>query len=190
MNLFGAIISASAMAVAPPPASLGQPAGLGAAGSVAMLIRNRRGPSASLRRRGLASFVAFMLLAPSQGSAQTLQSFEDLALRVNLDDQLQVEDQSGVRTTGRLHAAHARCDRDPDRSRREAFHARHRARGRRARSRAPQGRTHRGRRVRCSWRVGVLGSESRNIKELRQLAAARRGADRRTPGPGCRGTHP
>jgi hypothetical protein len=43
-----------------------------------------------------------MLLAPSQGSAQTLQSFEDLALRVNLDDQLQVEDQSGVRTNGRL----------------------------------------------------------------------------------------
>ena len=43
-----------------------------------------------------------MLLAPSQGSAQTLQSFEDLALRVNLDDQLQVEDQSGVKATGRL----------------------------------------------------------------------------------------
>jgi hypothetical protein len=43
-----------------------------------------------------------MLLAPSQGSAQVLQSFEDLALRVNLDDQLRVEDQSGGRTTGRL----------------------------------------------------------------------------------------
>ncbi len=43
-----------------------------------------------------------MLLAPSQGSAQALQSFEDLALRVNLDDQLQVEDQSGVKATGRL----------------------------------------------------------------------------------------
>jgi hypothetical protein len=43
-----------------------------------------------------------MLLAPSQGSAQTLQSFEDLALRVKLDDQLQVEDQSEVRTNGRL----------------------------------------------------------------------------------------
>ncbi|RPI56510.1 MAG: hypothetical protein EHM55_05110 [Acidobacteria bacterium] len=40
--------------------------------------------------------------APHQGSAQALQSFEDLALRVNLDDQLQVEDQSGTRTTGRL----------------------------------------------------------------------------------------
>jgi len=43
-----------------------------------------------------------MLLAPSQGSAQALQSFEDLALRVNLDDQLRVEDQSGVKATGRL----------------------------------------------------------------------------------------
>jgi hypothetical protein len=43
-----------------------------------------------------------MLLAPSQGSAQALQAFEDLALRVNLGDQLQVEDQSGVRATGRL----------------------------------------------------------------------------------------
>jgi hypothetical protein len=31
-----------------------------------------------------------------------LQSFEDLALRVNLDDQLQVEDRSGAKATGRL----------------------------------------------------------------------------------------
>jgi hypothetical protein len=43
-----------------------------------------------------------MMLAPSQGSAQALQSFTDLALRVNLDDHLRVEDQSGGRTTGRL----------------------------------------------------------------------------------------
>jgi hypothetical protein len=43
-----------------------------------------------------------MLAAPSQGSAQVLQSFEDLALRINLDDHLRVEDQSGVKTTGRL----------------------------------------------------------------------------------------
>jgi hypothetical protein len=43
-----------------------------------------------------------MLAVPSQGSAQALQSFDDLALRVNLDDQLRVEDQSGVRVTGRL----------------------------------------------------------------------------------------
>ena len=41
-------------------------------------------------------------MAPSEGSAQVLQSFDDLALRVNLDDQLQVEDQSGVKATGRL----------------------------------------------------------------------------------------
>jgi hypothetical protein len=43
-----------------------------------------------------------MLVAPSQGSAQVPQSFEDLALRVNLDDHLRVEDQSGVKATGRL----------------------------------------------------------------------------------------
>jgi hypothetical protein len=71
--LIGAIVSASAMVVTPRRASL-----------------------------GLASFVALTLLAPSPGSAQALQSFEDLALRVNLDDQLQVEDQSGLKATGRL----------------------------------------------------------------------------------------
>jgi hypothetical protein len=43
-----------------------------------------------------------MLVAPSQGSAQALQSFEDLGLRVNLDDHLRVEDRSGVKATGRL----------------------------------------------------------------------------------------
>jgi len=50
----------------------------------------------------LVSFIALVLLAPSRGSAQALQSFEDLALRVNIDDQLQVEDQSGVKGAGRL----------------------------------------------------------------------------------------
>jgi len=50
----------------------------------------------------VASFVAVLLVTPSQGSAQVLESFEDLALRVNLDDQLQVEDRSGVKATGRL----------------------------------------------------------------------------------------
>jgi len=54
MNPIGALISAPAMAVAPPQASLGQPAGLGAVRSVARLIRNRRGPSDSRPRRGLA----------------------------------------------------------------------------------------------------------------------------------------
>jgi hypothetical protein len=102
MNLIGALILASALAVAPPQASLGQPAGLGAVGSVAVLNRNRRWPSAKLRRTGLAAFVALMLVAPSQGSAQALQSFEDLALWVNLDDHLQVEDQAGIKATGRL----------------------------------------------------------------------------------------
>ena len=56
----------------------------------------------SLRRAGLVSFVLSLLLAPSQGWAQALPAFEDLALLVNLDDQLQVEDQSGAKTTGRL----------------------------------------------------------------------------------------
>jgi len=102
MSLIGALTSAAAMAVAPPQASLGQPAGLGAVGSGPRLMRNRRWPRASPRRTGLASFVALMLVAPSQGSAQALQSFDDLALRVNLDDQLRVEDQSGVKATGRL----------------------------------------------------------------------------------------
>jgi hypothetical protein len=54
-----------------------------------------------MRRTVVGSFFA-LLLAPSQGSAQALQSFEDLALRVNLDDQLKVEDQSGVKAAGRL----------------------------------------------------------------------------------------
>jgi hypothetical protein len=43
-----------------------------------------------------------MLVAPSQGSAQVLHSFEDLALRVNLGDHLQIDDRSGVKATGRL----------------------------------------------------------------------------------------
>jgi len=102
MALIGAVVSASAIAVARRQASLGQPAGLGAIGSVARAIRNRRWPSASLRRTGLTLFVALLLVAPSQGSAQVLQSFLDLALRVDLDDQLRVEDQSGVKVTGRL----------------------------------------------------------------------------------------
>jgi len=102
MSLIGAIISASAMGRNATAGITRSDAGLGAAGSGARLIRNRRGPSGSLRRRGLALFVALMLLAPSQGSAQALQSFEDLALRVNLDDQLRVEDPSRVKATGRL----------------------------------------------------------------------------------------
>jgi hypothetical protein len=55
-----------------------------------------------MRRTVAISSVALLLLAPSRGSAQTLQSFEDLALRVNLDDRLRVEDQSGVEASGRL----------------------------------------------------------------------------------------
>ncbi len=55
-----------------------------------------------MRRTGLASFVVVLLVAPSQISAQALQSFEDLALRVNIDDHLRVEDRSGAKATGRL----------------------------------------------------------------------------------------
>ena len=65
MNFIGAIISASAMAVAPPPALLGQPTSMGAAGSVARLSRNHPWPRAHLRGTGFVSFVALMLLAPS-----------------------------------------------------------------------------------------------------------------------------
>ncbi|MBI4885526.1 MAG: hypothetical protein HY824_00385 [Acidobacteria bacterium] len=50
----------------------------------------------------IVAFAAFMLLAPSPGSAQALQSFDQLALRVNLDDQLQVQDQLGGTAAGRL----------------------------------------------------------------------------------------
>ena len=46
--------------------------------------------------------IAVVLLAPSPGSAQPLQSFQDLALRINLDDRLRIEDPSGARVTGRL----------------------------------------------------------------------------------------
>jgi hypothetical protein len=46
--------------------------------------------------------MALMLLVPSQGAAQTRQSFQDLALRLNLDDRLRIEDESGTTTTGRL----------------------------------------------------------------------------------------
>ena len=55
-----------------------------------------------MRRTIVVSSFALVLLAPSRGAAQALQSFEDLALRINLGDQLQVEDQSGVKATGRL----------------------------------------------------------------------------------------
>jgi len=55
-----------------------------------------------MRRTIVVSSFALVLLAPSRGAAQALQSFEDLALRVNLGDQLQVEDQSEVKATGRL----------------------------------------------------------------------------------------
>ena len=46
--------------------------------------------------------IALALLVPSLGSAQTLPSFQDLALRVNLDDRIRIEEPSGATATGRL----------------------------------------------------------------------------------------
>jgi hypothetical protein len=46
--------------------------------------------------------IVLVLLAPSPGSAQQLQAFQDLAPRIKLNDRLQIEDQSGARITGRL----------------------------------------------------------------------------------------
>jgi hypothetical protein len=56
----------------------------------------------SMRRAVLVSFWALILLVPSRGLSQPLQSFEDLALRVDLDDRLQIEDLSGRTVAGRL----------------------------------------------------------------------------------------
>ena len=49
-----------------------------------------------------AFLLILMVLTPSPGSAQVVQSFGDLALRVNLDDLVRVEDPRGIRTTGRV----------------------------------------------------------------------------------------
>lgn len=48
------------------------------------------------------TLVVYLLASPLPVTAQPLQSFETLALRVNLDDRLRIEDQSGVKATGRL----------------------------------------------------------------------------------------
>jgi hypothetical protein len=62
----------------------------------------------SMRRVIVALAIAFVLLVPSHGLAQPLQSFQDLARRIKVNDRLQIEDQSGARITGRL----ARLTRD------------------------------------------------------------------------------
>ena len=54
----------------------------------------------SIRRTVVVLLLALVLLVPSRASAQA--RFEDLALQVNLDDQLQIEDQSGRKAAGRL----------------------------------------------------------------------------------------
>ncbi|MCC7043951.1 MAG: hypothetical protein IT183_08815 [Acidobacteria bacterium] len=42
------------------------------------------------------------LLTPLYGAAQSLASFDDIGLRINLDDRIRIEDRTGTRTTGRL----------------------------------------------------------------------------------------
>jgi hypothetical protein len=69
---------------------------------VATLIANGCLALGEVCRRGLVPFVALTLLVPSVGAAQVLQSFEDLPLRVNLNDQLQIQDASGAKVTGRV----------------------------------------------------------------------------------------
>jgi hypothetical protein len=53
-------------------------------------------------RRAIATCCAVILSAPSHASAQVVQAFEDLALRVNVDDHLRVQDESGRQAAGRL----------------------------------------------------------------------------------------
>ena len=48
------------------------------------------------------SVFALVSFTALPGSAQPLPSFEELALRVNLDDQVRVRDESGAKVTGRL----------------------------------------------------------------------------------------
>lgn len=55
-----------------------------------------------VRRLAVASSLVLLLLAPSVSSAQMVQSFDDLALRVNLGDRVHVEGTSGPAATGRL----------------------------------------------------------------------------------------
>ncbi len=55
-----------------------------------------------MRSPAVVCWLALTLLVPSPGSAQVLGSFADLALRVNVGDQVQIRDQSGVKITGRL----------------------------------------------------------------------------------------
>jgi hypothetical protein len=47
-------------------------------------------------------FISCLVLLPIPAGAQTIQSFEDLPLRINLGDQVRVKDESGARTAGRL----------------------------------------------------------------------------------------
>jgi hypothetical protein len=69
---------------------------------IAILFIGGWGLRREVRRRGLVLFVALTLLIPSIGAAQVLQSFEDLPLRVNLNDQVQIQDESGAKVRGRV----------------------------------------------------------------------------------------
>jgi hypothetical protein len=50
---------------------------------------------------GLIWCVVAVLIAPTLGSAQSVQLFESVPLRVNVGDQLQIQDESGAKVTGR-----------------------------------------------------------------------------------------
>ena len=105
----------------------------------------------------------------ARGLAGPPGPFDDLALRVNLDDRVRVEDRSGTKTTGRLVTSHGHRDDHRDRGRRKSVHERRRSQGRRAPLLARQGCTHRG------WRA------SRRCSRLRRIAGPTRIAPRLPP---------
>ena len=55
-----------------------------------------------MRHALVISLAALMSFTSTRGSAQTLQSFEDLALRITIDDQVRIHDQLGGNVSGRL----------------------------------------------------------------------------------------
>ncbi|MGE0702488.1 MAG: hypothetical protein AB7P22_00985 [Vicinamibacterales bacterium] len=66
-------------------------------------VRQARETGLPLMHPAIAICCALILAAPGHASAQVVvQAFEDLALRVNLDDHLRVQDESGRQAAGRL----------------------------------------------------------------------------------------
>jgi hypothetical protein len=48
------------------------------------------------------TFIALTVCIPAQSWAQTVESFDDLALQIDLEDRIRIEDQSRMETVGRL----------------------------------------------------------------------------------------